>query len=498
MAHTNHVISKIKLPSSETPYDICDKQAVHQDEINSIIEESIKTSVDGKMDKENPTGTGSFSMNRMSGTTIGTNSHAEGDMATASGFGSHAEGGFTTASGSFSHAEGNDTTASGDHSHAEGMITTAGGDNSHAEGQYTIASGDNSHVQGKCNIEDTENKYAHIVGNGTDSGNRSNAHTLDWDGNAWFAGALKVGGTDQDDNSAVSVATMNDIPTALKNPNALTIYGASYDGSAAVDIELDADDVGALPNTGGTITGSVKVQNPNGNGSTTLYPSGLQIYDDDTETNGVSITAYGGNLVEMRNSDTDAGVVLSGILAPQSDEDAANKKYVDDISEGIPTKVSQLENDSDYAPRSELPEEPLIGSTAELTPDDVYAALMAGQTVSITHTDDVYSTMTFGYTSHAALIDNQIVSSIIFEYGGMVFAAQLFGNLSNNTWQFTATMLAKADAIPTIPESLKNPNALTVNGTTYDGATAVDMTEAVNAMIDAKLAEITNAEGVAF
>ena len=57
-------------------------------------------------------------------------------------------------------------------------------------------------MQGKYNIADTENKYAHIVGNGEysyDGSLNSNAHTLDWGGNAWFAGNVYVGGTSQDD-----------------------------------------------------------------------------------------------------------------------------------------------------------------------------------------------------------------------------------------------------------------------------------------------------------
>jgi hypothetical protein len=41
------------------------------------------------------------------------------------------------------------------------------------------------------NIEDTNEKYVSIVGNGTNYNNRSNAHTLDWDGNAWFAGTIE-------------------------------------------------------------------------------------------------------------------------------------------------------------------------------------------------------------------------------------------------------------------------------------------------------------------
>ena len=46
---------------------------------------------------------------------------------------------------------------------------------------------------------DAEGKYAHIVGNGTGENDRSNAHTLDWEGNAWFAGDVYVGGSSQDE-----------------------------------------------------------------------------------------------------------------------------------------------------------------------------------------------------------------------------------------------------------------------------------------------------------
>lgn len=38
---------------------------------------------------------------------------------------------------------------------------------------------------------DNSNTYAHIVGNGTSDTARSNAHTLDWSGNAWYAGSVE-------------------------------------------------------------------------------------------------------------------------------------------------------------------------------------------------------------------------------------------------------------------------------------------------------------------
>lgn len=141
-------------------------------------------------------------------------SHAEGHETTASGVWSHAESSGTTASGDKSHAEGEGTTASGQASHAECCGTTASGNGSHAEGGGTIASGVSSHAEGgntianhrsqhvfgEFNVADpstaedySRGTYVEIVGNGTDFNSKSNARTLDWDGNEVLAGGLTVG-----------------------------------------------------------------------------------------------------------------------------------------------------------------------------------------------------------------------------------------------------------------------------------------------------------------
>lgn len=136
-------------------------------------------------------------------------SHAEGYMSKAQEQYAHAEGYSNTASGEASHAEGYATWADGNYSHTEGSTTTASGDYSHAEGFYVKAAGRYQHVQGKYNIIDEDasgaalDTYAHIVGNGTSNTKRSNAHTIDWNGNGWFAGDVLVGGTSQDDASKV-------------------------------------------------------------------------------------------------------------------------------------------------------------------------------------------------------------------------------------------------------------------------------------------------------
>ena len=164
------------------------------------------------------TASGGFSHAEGFGTNASGNySHAEGRNTTAIGNYSHAEGSssndipdtitstsgyndiiaawettkFSLAKGGYSHVEGKDNIAFGPGSHAEGNDATASGNCSHAEGWNTKAISEYQHAQGKFNIEDSSNTYAHIVGNGNSDDERSNAHTLDWSGNAWFAGTVE-------------------------------------------------------------------------------------------------------------------------------------------------------------------------------------------------------------------------------------------------------------------------------------------------------------------
>lgn len=128
-------------------------------------------------------------------------SHAEGEMTTVTSYASHAEGSYCTlpdgtkrygtAAGYASHIEGGGCHATGSCSHAEGLATTVSGAQSHAEGRYTIAASGAQHVEGIANIEDAEGKYIHIAGNGTFD-NRSNAYTLDWNGNGWYQGDIEA------------------------------------------------------------------------------------------------------------------------------------------------------------------------------------------------------------------------------------------------------------------------------------------------------------------
>lgn len=176
--------------------------------------------------------------------TVGNYSVAEGENTTASGYLSHAEGYRTIANAYGSHVEGSTSQANGGFAHAEGGATKANGTSSHAEGSFTIAVGAYSHAQnertitskkaqtalGTYNTEDTSSttthpsgtaaygKYAVIVGNGTADDARSDALTVDWDGNVKASGNITDG-----------------------NGNTIPVYDGGYETMGSINTNSYAD-----------------------------------------------------------------------------------------------------------------------------------------------------------------------------------------------------------------------------------------------------------------
>lgn len=197
------LLHSVKLPKPKS----LEEKELYVDCLYNKDDSEIKIDTGNLVSKESPVFTGSISMGRKEGTSIGENSYAIG----------------------------REVEASGDISHAEGEDTTASGESSHAEGNGTVASGDYQHVQGKYNIEDNNNKYAHIVGNGTDDNNHSNAHTLDWEGNAWYAG--QVEGTNLP--YTISNKVLATIPANnIKLDNEITINNVSINKDRKYYIEF--------------------------------------------------------------------------------------------------------------------------------------------------------------------------------------------------------------------------------------------------------------------
>ncbi len=268
-------------------------------------------------------------------------SHAEGISTKASGDYSHAEGGATKASVAYSHAEGCSTKASGSCSHAEGFETLAGGKNghaegknticygsgSHAEGTYTEANSDSQHAQGKYNIVDYADQYAHIVGNGTANNARSNAHTLDWDGNSWYAGEVYVGSTSGTniDSGSVKLAKITDVPTKTS------------------DITNDSGFLTEIPIASTSRVGGIKVGSNlsiTEDGTLNAEAGGVTSYNDLTNrpTLNTNITTS----QPVSESELITGEMVLHKISKTGDYGDLNNKPT------IPTKTSDLENDSGF------------------------------------------------------------------------------------------------------------------------------------------------------
>ena len=147
------------------------------------------------------------------GFACGSNNRLQGILEFVSGTGNYSKG-------YASHVEGASNQMGGKYAHAEGAYNENYGYACHVEGRGNIADGGRGssagkpqHVEGQYNVQDGTQTYAHIVGNGTSKSNRSNAHTLNYDGTAWYANAVKVGGTSETD--AKTLATEEFVTSAI-------------------------------------------------------------------------------------------------------------------------------------------------------------------------------------------------------------------------------------------------------------------------------------------
>lgn len=159
----------------------------------------------------------------------GDNSSAEGEGTSATNSSAHAEGYFTQATGQYSHAENRNTKATGTAAHAEGYSSEAKGSYSHAQGIAIISSGKSTFAFGEYNDDlnssapiTLRGAYMEMAGNGT-SNQRSNARTLDWNGNEWIAGNLDADGGRVNDYIGLEIPANGNIEIQLKGNFALLI-----------------------------------------------------------------------------------------------------------------------------------------------------------------------------------------------------------------------------------------------------------------------------------
>lgn len=147
---------------------------------DKFMPDSVYKAIDERMAIENPTFCGCLTNNYGYGNAVDT-SIAIGYESQADPISSFAIGRFAKATGLFSYAIG-------DEAESTDISACVLGNANMSVGEYSL-------VCGKYNMFDTPVDYAIVVGNGK-YGARSNAHTLDWNGNATFAGTVNGTGAD--------------------------------------------------------------------------------------------------------------------------------------------------------------------------------------------------------------------------------------------------------------------------------------------------------------
>lgn len=272
---------------NDTPLTAAQLAALNSGITSNLVSQigTNTTNIANKMDKADPTGTGSLSVNRNTNSTIGRNSVAIGDWNIASGAYSTATGSFNTASGYCSAAGGFETVASGSYSSAINRDTVAAGNNQFAFGKYNVA--------------DSQHKYVEIVGNGTADNARSNARTLDWNGNEVLAGT----------SQATGFKTASGTGNKLFADNGTAIeYQSSQTDSANKIVQRDANRDVLVPSTPTSNNGATSKSYVDGKTVPTAWQSAT--VNTNTVEQGICEYCSIGNLVIVN---VDNLVVKSGV-----------------------------------------------------------------------------------------------------------------------------------------------------------------------------------------
>ena len=179
----------------------------------------------------------------------------------ASGAKAFAIGNNNNASGENGFATGANNTVRGVNAFVNGSNAAASGAHSHSEGYGTIANHRSQHVYGEFNNADASaaastarGNYVEIVGNGTAENARSNARTLDWSGNEWIKGNLKIGGNSYDDPNAKELATKEYVD---EHAGTGSVTDVKINGTSIVDGETGEAEIPIAVNRG--TAGIVKI-----------------------------------------------------------------------------------------------------------------------------------------------------------------------------------------------------------------------------------------------
>lgn len=334
--------------------------------------------------------------------------HAEGDESKATNNYAHAEGRNTQATGYASHAEGEDTAASGWLSHAEGKNTVADGMYSHAEGENCKAIGNNSHAGGMYSEALSEYSFAHgygaksswtsgtalgrrnktqntlfVIGNGDwQEGSESDALTLDENGMLWIEGSFEASAKHGGLGIAIHGAARFGDNWTTDGVNILLAVGNGYDSERKSDA-LSLDQSGNL-HIAGKMTADGGIEG-GGSGEYTLPAATKDILGGVKIGDNISVAADGTISVDLsgylKSADiSDWAKQPEKPVYTAAEVGAAEEQHTHSTADitgfpDIPTKVSELQNDSGY-----LSEEtdPTVPAWAKAESKPTYTAAEVG------------------------------------------------------------------------------------------------------------------------
>ena len=358
-----------------------------------------------------------------SGTTASqNNAHSEGINTQANGYASHAEGENTVASGACSHAEGINTIAEGAYSHAEGQNckvinsnTHAGGYLSEAIGQYSFTHGYGVKISNTCGtgfgVRNKTQNALFVIGNGGWwEGDENGALTLGNNANLWIEGSfdasVRYGGLGISGHGA---ARFGDNWTSDSTDTLLAV-GNGYDSERPRDA-LTLDKNGNLYISGKLTAGGgidIPIATAESVGCVKIGDN-VTVADDGTRSVDLSTYLQSADIADWAKQ-PEKPVYTADEVGAAAEQHTHSTADITDFPV-IPTKVSELQNDSGYISGETDPTVPdwakqpvkptyTASEVGAATADDISAAING---IEIGGRNYLLNTKTFSAASSTAL-----------------------------------------------------------------------------------------------
>ncbi|MBQ3990398.1 MAG: hypothetical protein II630_06110, partial [Bacteroidales bacterium] len=201
---------------------------------------------------KNKTGTTSVGAGNMNSgvtsTSVGVLNEASGQLSVAVGTQNKATNVYSTAIGNRNESTGAAASAFGYRTAASGQFATTNGNQTIANHKSQFVFGEMNEPDPSIAAQTARGRYVEIVGNGADPDNRSNARTLDWDGNERLAGSLTLG-TGTENEARITPEVLKEVAETNSSKANSDVY--SFRKAAGTDPLHNCEVVEKI--TGGTV-----------------------------------------------------------------------------------------------------------------------------------------------------------------------------------------------------------------------------------------------------